>query len=48
MPEPTMKGFSVEAIFIFTVKDGKISELSAVSDRPGMFLQLGWDWPQAG
>jgi hypothetical protein len=25
-----------------------ITEIRAVSDRLGMFLQLGWDWPNAG
>ncbi|MEV0230380.1 ester cyclase [Nonomuraea sp. NPDC050786] len=47
MPEPTMKGFTMESIFIFTMADGRISEIRAVSDRLGMFLQLGWDWPEA-
>ncbi|MGW5689207.1 ester cyclase [Nonomuraea sp. NPDC003754] len=47
MPQPTMKSFTVEVIFIFTVKDGKISEIRAVSDRLGMFFQLDWDWPDA-
>ncbi len=47
MPEPTGRTFSVEQIWIFTVRDGKIAEIRAVSDRLGMFLQLGWDWPAA-
>ena len=29
----------------FTIPHGKISEIRAVSDRLGLFLQLGWDWP---
>ncbi|GAA2308378.1 hypothetical protein GCM10010149_68090 [Nonomuraea roseoviolacea subsp. roseoviolacea] len=45
MPEPTGKSFTVEAIFIFTLRDGRISEIRAVSDRLGMFAQLAWDWP---
>ena len=48
MPEPTGRSFEVEQIWIFTVRDGKIAEIRAVSDRLGMFLQLGWDWPTAG
>ncbi|GAA3431983.1 ester cyclase [Kutzneria kofuensis] len=47
MPEPTNRPFRVEQIWIFTLRDGKISEIRAVSDRLGMFLQLGWDWPTA-
>jgi hypothetical protein len=27
---------------------GLITEIRAVSDRLGMFLQLGWDWPVIG
>ncbi|MFC4948562.1 ester cyclase [Pseudonocardia sp. GCM10023141] len=30
---------------IFTMAAGKSAEIRAVSDRLGMFLQLGWDWP---
>ncbi|MFC4592320.1 ester cyclase [Sphaerisporangium corydalis] len=45
MPEPTRRDFQNEAIFVFTLADGKISEIRAVSDRLGLFLQLGWDWP---
>ncbi|UAB96190.1 ester cyclase [Dactylosporangium vinaceum] len=45
MPEPTGRSCEVEQIWILTVRDGKISEMRAVSDRLGMFLQLGWDWP---
>ncbi|MER6306702.1 ester cyclase [Streptomyces sp. NPDC001657] len=48
MPEPTNRSFEVEQIWWFTVTDGKISEIRAVSDRLGMFLQLGWPWPTAG
>ncbi|MFF9814317.1 ester cyclase [Streptomyces sp. NPDC014006] len=47
MPEPTGHAFEIEAIWIFTIADGKISEIRAVSDRLGLFLQLGWPWPQA-
>ncbi|GAA5033138.1 ester cyclase [Actinopolymorpha pittospori] len=46
MPQPTMKNFTVEVIFVFTMKDAKISEIRAVSDRLGLFFQLGWDWPE--
>ncbi|THA57871.1 ester cyclase [Streptomyces sp. A1136] len=46
MPEPTGRPFENEAIWILTVRDGKIAEIRAVSDRLGLFLQLGWDWPQ--
>jgi predicted ester cyclase len=45
MPSPTGRTFEVEQIWIFTVRDGRIAEIRAVSDRLGMFLQLGWDWP---
>ncbi|MDT0454740.1 hypothetical protein RM550_03160 [Streptomyces sp. DSM 41527] len=24
---------------------GRINEIRGVSDRLGLFLQLGWDWP---
>jgi predicted ester cyclase len=48
MPEPTGRDFDVEQIWIFTLTDGLITEIRAVSDRLGMFLQLGWDWPVAG
>ncbi|WP_441246589.1 ester cyclase [Kitasatospora sp. McL0602] len=43
--EPTRRAFSVEQIWVFTVRDGKVAEIRAVADRLGMFLQLGWDWP---
>ncbi|MFJ9496499.1 hypothetical protein [Brevibacillus centrosporus] len=33
MFKPTNKSFENEAIFIFTVPEGKISEIRAVSDR---------------
>ncbi|MEV0144720.1 MULTISPECIES: ester cyclase [unclassified Nonomuraea] len=46
MPKPTGRSFAAEAIFIFTVRDGRISEIRAVSDRLGLFLQLAWDWPE--
>jgi predicted ester cyclase len=45
MPEPTGRSFENEAIFLFTLADGKITEIRGVSDRLGLFLQLGWDWP---
>ncbi|MFE3959845.1 ester cyclase [Nocardia sp. NPDC059091] len=45
MPEPTGRTCDVEQIWIFTLTDSRISEIRAVSDRLGMFLQLGWDWP---
>ncbi|MFE3223301.1 ester cyclase [Nocardia sp. NPDC059228] len=45
MPEPTGRACDVEQIWIFTLTDSRISEIRAVSDRLGMFLQLGWDWP---
>jgi predicted ester cyclase len=48
MPEPTGRDCDVEQIWIFTMTDGLITELRAVSDRLGMFLQLGWDWPTMG
>lgn len=47
MPEPTGRAFENEAIWIFTVTAGRITEIRAVSDRLGLFLQLGWPWPQA-
>jgi predicted ester cyclase len=47
-PEPTGRDFDVEQIWIFTLTDGLITEIRAVSDRLGLFLQLGWDWPAAG
>ncbi|NME98931.1 ester cyclase [Aneurinibacillus aneurinilyticus] len=45
MPIPTNCSFENEAILIFTVTNKKISEIRGVSDRLGLFLQLGWDWP---
>ncbi|MCP2337673.1 ester cyclase [Actinomadura rupiterrae] len=47
MPEPTGRAFETELIFIFTLRDGLISEIRCVSDRLGLFAQLGWDWPGA-
>ena len=44
MPKPTNRRFAIEAMFLFTIQDRKISEIRAVSDRLGLFLQLGWDW----
>ncbi|MFI9102297.1 ester cyclase [Streptomyces fildesensis] len=46
MPEPTGRSFENEAIWIFTLTEGKIIEIRAVSDRLGLFLQLGWEWPK--
>ncbi|GGX89907.1 ester cyclase [Streptomyces hiroshimensis] len=46
MPEPTGRSFENEAIWIFTLAEGKITEIRAVSDRLGLFFQLGWEWPQ--
>jgi hypothetical protein len=48
MPEPTSRDFDVEQIWIFTLADGLITEIRAVSDRLGMFLQLGREWPSVG
>ncbi|WP_433081206.1 ester cyclase [Dactylosporangium sp. CA-052675] len=48
MPEPTGRSCEVEQIWIMTMREGRIAEIRAVSDRLGMFLQLGWDWPEAG
>jgi predicted ester cyclase len=48
MPEPTGRDCDVEQIWVFTLANGLISEIRAVSDRLGMFLQLGWDWPVIG
>ena len=45
MPEPTHRRFEIEQIWIFTIRNGRIAEIRGVSDRLGMFLQLGWDWP---
>lgn len=45
MPKPTDRRFEVEQIWIFTLERGKVTEIRAVSDRLGMFAQLGWDWP---
>ncbi|MGK5629293.1 ester cyclase [Streptomyces sp. URMC 123] len=47
MPEPTGRPFAVEQIWVFTIKNGRIAEIRAVSDRLGMFQQLGWHWPDA-
>ena len=48
MPEPTSRDCDAEQIWIFTLAEGLITEIRAVSDRLGMFLQLAWDWPSAG
>ncbi|MBO0993534.1 ester cyclase [Bacillus sp. SD088] len=47
MPNPTNLSFENEAIFVFTVKNEKITEIRAISDRLGLFLQLNWDWPKS-
>lgn len=47
MPEPTGRTFHNEAMFLFTVAGGRITEIRGVSDRLGLFQQLGWDWPTA-
>ncbi|MGJ5754413.1 ester cyclase [Streptomyces puniciscabiei] len=46
MPEPTGRSFEIEAIWIFTLREGKIAEIRAVSDRLGLFAQLGWPLPE--
>ncbi|AKJ11827.1 ester cyclase [Streptomyces incarnatus] len=46
MPEPTVRSFEIEAVWIFTLRAGKIAEIRAVSDRLGLFAQLGWPLPQ--
>ena len=48
MPQPTGRRFEVEQIWIFTLDCGKVTEIRAVSDRLGLFAQLGWDWPSYG
>ena len=45
MPQPTGRHFEVEQIWIFTLDRGQVTEIRAVSDRLGLFAQLGWDWP---
>jgi predicted ester cyclase len=45
MPQPTGRQFEVEQIWIFTLDRGQVTEIRAVSDRLGLFAQLGWDWP---
>ncbi|MEU9474577.1 ester cyclase [Streptomyces sp. NPDC048191] len=47
MPEPTGRSFEIEAIWVFTLANGKITEIRAVSDRLGLFAQLGWPLPVA-
>ena len=47
MPAPTGRSCEVEQIWILGLRDSKIAEIRAVSDRLGMFIQLGWDWPTA-
>lgn len=48
MPEPTFHHFTIEAVWIFTVEKRKITAIRGVSDRLGMFLQLGWRIPSEG
>jgi predicted ester cyclase len=43
MLKPTGRRFEVEQIWIFSLSDGKVTEIRAVSDRLGLFAQLGWD-----
>ncbi|MEW2368204.1 hypothetical protein AB0940_02435 [Streptomyces sp. NPDC006656] len=40
MPEPTGRSFEIEAIRLF-------SRIRAASDRLGLFLHLGGEWPRA-
>ncbi|MFF4325013.1 hypothetical protein ACFYZT_00670 [Streptomyces sp. NPDC001591] len=40
MPEPTGRSFEIEAIRLF-------SRIRTASDRLGLFLQLGGEWPRA-
>lgn len=47
MPTPTNARFENELILVFAVEDRKIVEIRGVSDRLGMFIQLGWPWPTA-
>ncbi|MEV4254016.1 ester cyclase [Spirillospora sp. NPDC049652] len=47
MPVPTGRAFENEMILVFTLRDGMISEIRGVSDRLGLFAQLGWAWPDA-
>ena len=47
MHEPAGRDCDVEQIWIFTLTDGVITEIRAVSDRLSMFMQLGWA-PTAG
>ncbi|MFC5180647.1 ester cyclase [Actinomadura harenae] len=47
MPVPTGRAFETEMILVFTLEDGLISEIRAVSDRLGLFAQLAWPWPTA-
>ena len=48
LPETAGCDFGVEQSWIFTLAGGLIAEIRAVSNRPGTFLQLGWDLPVAG
>jgi predicted ester cyclase len=45
MPEPTFRHFAIQAIWVFTVEKRRITAIRGVSDRLGMFLQLGWKIP---
>jgi predicted ester cyclase len=41
LPEPTNKRFENEAIAIFRVADGKVTEIRGTADRLTMLIQLG-------
>lgn len=43
MSEPTHRRAVVEGIYLFSIKNGKISEIRAVVDRLELFLPLRWD-----
>lgn len=45
MPVPTGRRFENEAMFVLTLADGLVTEIRGVSDRLGLFVALGWDWP---
>lgn len=45
MPFPTGRSFEIEQIWVLTVTGDRVTQIRAVSDRLGLFLQLGWDWP---
>ncbi|KAA2255640.1 ester cyclase [Solihabitans fulvus] len=41
MPQPTGRSFDTELIMVFTLADGMITEIRAVSDRLGWMIQTG-------